>query len=96
MDYTLLHADTGILLLLTVKTNNFTSEKVRLTSGKLQKMPFLGIQSYHLRSAKIVPFLRNLDFCTQNLVSDGNLGKPPPQKTVKFGKVFQNVGGWGG
>ena len=53
MDYTLLHADTGILLLLTVKTNNFTSEKVRLTSGKLQKMPFLWIQSYHLRSAKI-------------------------------------------
>ena len=74
MDYTLLHADTGILLLLTVKTNNFTSEKVRLTSGKLQKMPFLGIQSYHLRSAKIVPFLRNLDFCTPNLVSDGSFG----------------------
>ena len=55
MDYTLLHADTGILLLLTVKTNNFTSEKVRLTSGKLQKMPFLGIQSYHLRSAQTMP-----------------------------------------
>ena len=53
VDYPLLPADTGIPLLMTVKANNFTSEKVRLTSGKLQKMPFLGIQSYHLRSAKI-------------------------------------------
>ena len=74
MDFPLFPADTGIPLVFIVKTNNFTSEKVRLTSGKLQKMPFLGIQSYHLRSAKIVPFLRNLDFCTPNLVSDGSFG----------------------
>ena len=54
MDYPLLPADMGIPLLFTVKTNNFTSEKVGRTSGELKKKPFLGIQSYHLRSAKIL------------------------------------------
>ena len=45
VDYPLLPADTGIPLLFTVKTDNFTSEKVGRTSGKLQKKQFLGIQS---------------------------------------------------
>ena len=54
MDYPLLPADMGIPLLFTVKTNHFTSEKVGRTSGELKKKPFLGIQSYHLRSAKIL------------------------------------------
>ena len=53
VDFPLFPANTGIPLLFTVKTNNFTSEKVGRTSGELQKKPILGIQSYHLRSAKI-------------------------------------------
>ena len=56
MDYPLLPADMGIPLLFTVKTNNFTSEKVGRNSGELQKMQFLGVQSYRLRSAKICIF----------------------------------------
>ena len=58
VDFPLFPADTGIPLVFTVKTNNFTSEKVGRNSGELQKMQFLGIQSYHLRSARICIFLR--------------------------------------
>ena len=58
VDFPLFPADTGIPLLFTVKTNHFTSEKVGRNSGELQKMQFLGIQSYHLRSARICIFLR--------------------------------------
>ena len=58
VDFLLFPADMCIPLVFTVKTNNFTSEKVGRNSGELQKMQFLGIQSYHLRSAKICIFLR--------------------------------------
>ena len=39
VDYPLLPANSGVLSLFTVDTNDFTSEKMRQTSGELKKMP---------------------------------------------------------
>ena len=53
MDYPLLPADIDNLLLYTGIMISFALEKMGRTPGEPQKMPFLGIQSYDLRSAKI-------------------------------------------
>ena len=53
VDYSLLPADINISWLKAINIINFTSEKVVRTRGELQKILFLGVQSHHLRNAKI-------------------------------------------
>ena len=86
MDFPLFPADTGIPLVFIVKTNNFTSEKVGRNSGELQKMQFLGIQSYHLRSARICIFLRYTHitpfFGVRRTRLNGIISPPYPEVTL--------------
>ena len=59
VDYPLLPANSGVLSLFTVDTNNFTSEKMRQTSGELKKMPkFLG-QKWTSAAALTPPVVLN-------------------------------------
>ena len=53
VDYSLLPADINISWLNAINIISFTSEKVVRTRGEPQKMQFLGVQSHHLRNAKI-------------------------------------------
>ena len=53
VDYSLLPADINISWLNAIIIISFTSEKVVRTRGEPQKMLFSGVQSHHLRNAKI-------------------------------------------
>ena len=53
VDYSLLPADINISWPKEINIISFTSKKVVRTRGEPQKMLFLGVQSHHLRNAKI-------------------------------------------
>ena len=59
VDYPLLPANSGVLSLFTVDTNNFTSEKMRQTSGELKKMPKFLRQKWTSAAALTPPVVLN-------------------------------------
>ena len=59
VDYPLLPANSGVLSLFTVDTNNFTSEKMRQTSVELKKMPKFVRQKWTSAAALTPPVVLN-------------------------------------
>ena len=76
----------AILLTNIGNMGNFAPEKLGRTRGELQKMQFLGIQSYHLRSAKICIFLRYTHitpfFGVRRTRLNGIISPPYPEVTL--------------
>ena len=59
VDFPLFPANSGVLSLFTVDTNNFTSEKMRQTSGELKKMPKFLRQKWTSAAALTPPVVLN-------------------------------------
>ena len=91
VDYPLLPANSGVLSLFTVDTNNFTSEKMRQTSGELKKMPKFLRQKWTSAAALTPPVVLNSE--TKSLKIDPKVPNRPPSRGLQTGH-WRNPGSY--